>query len=98
MHNMPLPSCESSYQVIPPRVQAAQAFIYWASGVEQQQQTPMGTMTDGRTLTPQERAAYNAALNTLLQYFSGEMDFGGSAPMPIPRQDDEPTSDVPVPV
>lgn len=73
----------------PPRVQAALQFIGMMNHKEQGSPGFDGSRTQSSELTYQEKATYNSAMHMLKQYFSGEMDFGDSAPMYIPSPDDE---------
>ena len=76
----------------PAKVIAAQNYLYYANGVRNPQ-TPLSlsgdTPTGGEELSPKEQAAYNAALDVLIAYFRGEMDFGDTNPGTIQETDDD---------
>lgn len=56
--------------LIPPKVQAAQAFCHFCEGVRRDSD-PLTS----RDLTAEESQAYNAAVEILLLYFRGENDY-----------------------
>jgi len=85
--------------VPPPRVQAAQQFLFWfhqgrAMPVMGFDQRP----ADPPDPTAKEKAAYESALDVMRLYFSGEMDYGDSPPASHIGGDDNPESPAPVPV
>lgn len=94
-------ACNSGkYQWIPARVSAAQEFLRFCEGIR----SPMAMgfslpgdspSSNGRDLTKLESAAYDAALNTLLGYFTGEMDYGDSGPSAAHDDESDGTSLIP---
>jgi hypothetical protein len=78
----------------PQRVQAALTFVAMMNAKENGAPSFDGSRSPSGTLTSQEKATYNSAMQMLQQYFSGEMDFGDSAPVATPQKDDdEPTGE-----
>ncbi len=72
----------------PPRVQAAQDFLYFCKDVEDPGPGLGGEVPQaGREMSKQEQATKAAALQVLMQYFNGEMDFGDAPPS---RGDNDP--------
>lgn len=64
---------------IPPRIRAAMEFITNCS----QAFTSCEGEVRVRKLAPREQAAYDAAIEAVRLYFSGEMDFGDAPATPI---------------
>lgn len=98
MFNMPMAAIAYQPPQVPPRIQAALQFVQWASTVGLPPISPIGTpYGEPRDLTAEEKAAYNAALESLRLYFAGEMDYGDCAPTAMQAPgDEEPQSPVPV--
>ena len=83
---------------IPPRVQAAQAFLNFALRIREPALFSVSDVPLARNdLSPREQTTYEAALNVLLLYFRGEMDFGDVPSIRVKEDDDDPPkSRVPV--
>lgn len=84
---------------VPGRVEAAQGYLYFAAGRMDggvPGALPGDAPRDGRDLSKKEQATYDAALDCLLLYFRGEMDFGGAPPSAPPDDDDNPRQPEPV--
>ena len=69
---------------IPPRVDAAQNFLYYLNSKSQ----PDAYGGSGRPLTDKDLACEKAATDLLTNYFLGEFDLGDS-PIVTPGHDDE---------
>ena len=84
---------------IPPRVQAAQSYLCYALRVrEPSSYSVLGDVPlAGNELSPREQSTYEAALDVLLLYFRGEMDYGDVAPSRVSDDGDDPKQRVPVP-
>lgn len=77
---------------IPGRVQAAMNFLHFA---EMRRNPPPSfdgmRSSEPRELSPMEERVYSNALKVLSDYFTGEMDYGDTAPVrPEPRDGDGP--------
>lgn len=64
------------FELIPGRVEMAMQYVRHCQNLTVPDSC-FGSETKGRDLTPQEQAAYLAALDALRLYFTAEMDFGG---------------------
>lgn len=74
------------FELIPGRVEMAMQYVRHCQNL-MVPDSCFGSETKGRDLTPQEQAAYLAALDALRLYFTAEMDFGGP-PTRVPEEDD----------
>lgn len=87
--------------VIPARVSAAQQYLQFAEQVRSAQAAfimPGDCPKDsGRELTKKEQVVYDAALDVLRAYFTGEVNYGDSEPQPnYPPDDNDPKERIPV--
>lgn len=64
------------FELIPGRVEMAMQYVRHCQDL-MVPDSCFGSSTQGRDLSPMERAAYVAALDALRLYFTAEMDFGG---------------------
>lgn len=86
---------------VPAKVQAAQSYLHYAHQIQVPPSSPFSSSGDMPpnfgVLTSKEQAAYDAALDVLIAYFRGEMEFGdtNSGVIPVDRPDD-PKDSVPV--
>lgn len=80
------------FELIPGRVEMAMQYVRHCQNL-MVPDSCFGSETKGRDLTPQEQAAYLAALDALRLYFTAEMDFGGP-PTRVPECGDD-IADVP---
>lgn len=75
---------------IPPRVAAAQDYLRFAEQLRNPPTAFDGQSRDAaRDLTPKEQAVYDAALEVLRLYFTGEQDFAPAASAGQSRRDDD---------
>ncbi len=87
------------HSVIPPCVAAAQEYLRFAEQLRNPPPAFDGQRTDtSRDLTPKERVVYDAALEVLRLYFSGEKDYAATISGSMPPSDEDPKSRVPEPV
>lgn len=78
---------------LPAKVEAAQNYLYYTLSVRRGGNEPSIAGDCPRAehdLTRQEGAVADAALQVLLQYFRGEMDFGDFRPGRVDIDDDDP--------
>ncbi len=75
------------FELIPGRVEMAMQYVRHCQNL-MVPDSCFGSETKGRDLTPQEQAAYLAALDALRLYFTAEMDFGGP-PTRVPDDADD---------
>lgn len=75
------------FELIPGRVEMAMQYVRHCQSLTVPDSC-FGAETKGRDLTPQEQAAYLAALDALRLYFTAEMDFGGP-PTRVPEDADD---------
>ena len=83
---------EDGYSCIPGRVEAAMQYIHWSAQV-------IGRGCEFTTFQPPdlsitEQKCHQAALDVLLSYFRGEMDYGDAPPKAADKGDDEPKQKV----
>ena len=76
-----------NFQLIPGRVEAALRYSRHCQELTDPTSCFGSDKQPGRTLAPQEQAAYLAALDALRLYLTAEMDFGGP-PTRIPEPDE----------
>jgi hypothetical protein len=81
---------------IPARVDAAQQFLFFATGIQNGPHPCDGVPATGRDLSPKEGQVYDAALDVLFSYFTGEMDYGDCQVTQTAPPDDETPQRVPV--
>ena len=78
----------------PPKVQAAQTFLYHVHNIRNPYSDSELATTQGRDLSTRETAAENAALDVLTKYFLGECEYGdtnsGYGPPEPPEPPKEP--------
>jgi len=95
-----MPGDQSIPACPPPRVQAAQHYLQYAHQVRTGGNF-LGMPMNGDApreefdLSRKEQAAYDAALNVMIQYFNGEQDFGEVVAQPHSPPPDDPESPVP---
>lgn len=77
---------------VPPKIQAAFQFLHFCEGARTAQGCGiMGGDTPregGRELSTQEKRAYDAALQTIIEYFNDPSPLTAGAPPPPPPPDD----------
>jgi hypothetical protein len=79
---------QSSPSTMPPRVEAAMRFLDMMRAKESGT-NPFGTPATAESLSPQETKVQRQAMQVLLDYFSGEMDFGDAPPRRSGDADDD---------
>jgi hypothetical protein len=76
------------FELIPGRVEMAMQYVRHCQSL-MVPDSCFGSSTQGRDLSPTERAVYLAALDALRLYFTAEMDYGGPPTcMPEPPEGD----------
>lgn len=72
---------------VPPRVEAAMQYIHWSGQVSGRcNESPVSH----QELSEVEQKCHDAALQVLLGYFTGEMDYGDVAPRAADKGDEGP--------
>lgn len=83
---------------VPPRVAMAFAFVQWAESVQRGVVAAGESMiVQGRELSANERATYQAAIETIRVYVNGEMSFGNALPAATKPPEEPPAAGQGVP-
>lgn len=108
MYGQPRSANDAMPLQVPCRVRAAQDYLHFAQSLRAMHLHSQGPTLPGDSpkeielvsLTSKEQATYDAALEVLIRYFNGEMDYGDSPPTISGGgpDNDEPKNPVPVPI
>lgn len=85
-----------SFPCMPPKVAAAQDFLNFGERMRNPGSSFDGTRPEGRDLSAREQVVYDAALEVLRMYFTGEQEYAVAVPFAERPDRDDPEQRQPV--